>query len=325
MDGSEFLAVHPDPVVEYAKSDEGVGVRRVNPAFEAVFGTDGSSVSLPSTLATDEAVADVAAAIESGESLDVDVPCETSAGTRTFRLRNVPNGDDDGFLLYTDVTERTDREGALERRNEQLEAFASVVSHDLRNPIDVARTYLDSARQTGEDEHFDRVDDALDRMRTLIEDVLQLAREGQVVDDTERVALAEVAEDAWAGVDTDAASLELPESEPTLQADPARLQQLLANLYRNAVEHGGDDVTVTVGTTDDDDCFYVADDGTGVPPDERSAVFEPGVSSSTEGTGLGLTIVDRIAEAHDWSATLTESEAGGARFEIEGVDSLQPF
>jgi signal transduction histidine kinase len=73
-------------------------------------------------------------------------------------------------------------------------------------------------------------------------------------------------------------------------------------------------LTVTVGALSDG--FYVADDGTGIPADERETVFEPGHSSMNGGTGLGLAIVEQITAAHDWSVTLTTADCGGARFEI---------
>jgi signal transduction histidine kinase len=336
----ELLAVHPDPVIQYAKGEGGVGVRRVNGAFEATFGDDGSSVALDDTLAGEDDLETVASAIIEGERLDTDVACATVEGTRRYRVRNVPDGDG-GFLVYTDVSERVERVRELEADNEQLEAFASVISHDLRNPISIAERYLDRARESGDPEDFARVEDSLDRMRTLIDDVLDLAREGQAIDETERVTIESVVEDAWDTVETGDATLDLADGTTTLMTDPSRLRQSLENLFRNAVEHGstspdsqtrqdalehaGEAVTVSVGTLTHDDGFYVADDGPGIPEDEREEVFEAGVTSSTEGTGLGLAIVERVVEAHGWTITVTESADGGARFEVRGVDSLQPF
>jgi signal transduction histidine kinase len=66
--------------------------------------------------------------------------------------------------------------------------------------------------------------------------------------------------------------------------------------------------------------FYVADDGTGVPEADRDDVFDSGYSTTQAGTGFGLAIVAEIAEAHGWDIALTESEDGGARFEVTGVD-----
>ena len=70
-----------------------------------------------------------------------------------------------------------------------------------------------------------------------------------------------------------------------------------------------------------DEGFYLADDGPGIEPDEREHVFEPGHTTADDGTGFGLAIVDRIAEAHGWKVSITESRTGGARFEFTGVDT----
>ena len=78
----------------------------------------------------------------------------------------------------------------------------------------------------------------------------------------------------------------------------------------------GQDLTVTVG--DIPDGFYVADDGPGVSPADRDRVFERGVASGG-GTGLGLPIVERVVDIHGWSVGVTESERGGARFEVNDV------
>ena len=71
---------------------------------------------------------------------------------------------------------------ALERENERLDRFVQVVSHDLRNPLNVAMRRLELVRDACEDEHVRAVDRALDRMRRLIDDLLVLARQGESVD-----------------------------------------------------------------------------------------------------------------------------------------------
>ena len=215
------------------------------------------------------------------------------------------------------------------RERERLEEFASIVSHDLRNPLEVSQGYLDAAFETGDAEHLLRVEDSLDRMEELIEQSLALARKGRVVDETEPLSFGEVAEGAWDAVETPDASLAV-EDDGTIEADEGRLRELFENLFRNALEHVGEDVSVRVArldgvTTDGDgvengeptiDGFYVADDGPGIPPDERDEVFERGYTTAEEGSGLGLAIVRAIAEAHGWDVGVTESESGGARFEF---------
>ncbi|MFB6153576.1 MAG: ATP-binding protein [Halodesulfurarchaeum sp.] len=227
-------------------------------------------------------------------------------------------------LILTDVTEREEYRKKLERQNERLDAFASMVSHDLRNPLNVATGRLELALEegfsgSGEEqstrEHLKRARDALERMDALIEDVLTLAREGREIDEVASLSLAEVMERSWKWIDTRDASLEI-EGDTTLEADPERLQQALENLVRNAIEHGGQDVEIVVGPLDDVRGFFLSDDGPGVPAEARESVFDSGFTTSAEGTGFGLAIVEEIVEAHGWDVSVTESSEGGARFEI---------
>ncbi len=216
-------------------------------------------------------------------------------------------------IVLRDVTERIAQRRALESQNERLEQFAGAVSHDLRNPLGIIDGYIELARETGEVDRLDAASRGVERMETLIDDLLRLAREGQAIDGTESVSLAHCSRRAWSGVDTTDATL-VVETDSTVDADPSRLRQALENLFRNAVEHGGSGVTVTVG--DIVDGFYVADDGPGIPDGDRERVFELGETSSANGTGFGLAIVERIVEAHGWKITVTADEDDGARFEV---------
>ncbi|MFD1646642.1 hybrid sensor histidine kinase/response regulator [Haloarchaeobius litoreus] len=236
------------------------------------------------------------------------------------------------------------RQTELERQNERLEEFASVISHDLRNPLNVASLNLSLVAEECDSEYLDGVEHAHDRMEALIDDLLTVAREGETSTAVTDVELASLVPNCWRIVDTRGATL-VTETDRTIRADEGRLRQLFENLFRNAVEHGStsprsharrdavehgstndgteaDDadggVTVTVG--DLTDGFYVADDGPGIPESERERVFEAGYSTSAGGTGFGLRIVAQVAEANGWDVRVTESEDGGARFEFTGVE-----
>ena len=206
------------------------------------------------------------------------------------------------------------REATLAEKTERLSAFASVVGHDLRNPLSVASGNLALAKD-GQTDRLDAVESALDRMAEMIDDVLALAQDGERSITVEPVDLDDAVTAAWNTVATAGATLDGP-VDCVVQADPGQLGRLFENLFRNAVEHGGETVTVAVDRTDDG--FVVADDGPGIPADERETVFELGVTGAS-GTGLGLAIVQNIAEAHGWTVAVGESDAGGARFEISGV------
>ncbi|NHN59304.1 MULTISPECIES: PAS domain-containing protein [Halorussus] len=243
----------------------------------------------------------------SHESVEV-----TYAG-REWILHAVPIGSGDevsmGMTLALDITERKEHERRLER-------FASVVSHGLRNPLSIAQMYLDMAREEGDPDDFDQVDQALDRMETIIENLLTTTRQGEGDSDTEPVALSAASERAWQNVETDDATLRVEADAATVVAAADQLQTVLENLFRNAVEQG-DGIEVRVGSFDGG--FYVEDDGPGVPPESRDEVFEYGYTSGS-GTGIGLAVVQDIVNVHGWDISVTDGADGGARFEIRGVD-----
>jgi PAS domain S-box-containing protein len=214
---------------------------------------------------------------------------------------------------FLDVTKQREYKRELERQNEQLEQFASLVSHDLRNPLNVAKGHLQVAiSQTGR-EDLREVKVSLDRMEELIGDLLSLARQGRSLGEVEPVELGAIAEDAWDAVDTADGTVEI-EFDGQVEGDDTRLQQLFENLFRNAIQHGGDDVTVRVGALENG--FFVADDGPGIPDDRTEEIFDLGVTTEESGTGFGLGIVQQVAEAHGWEITVRNGEDDGARFEI---------
>ena len=216
--------------------------------------------------------------------------------------------------------ERQETRAQLQRERDRLEEFASVVSHDLRNPLQTASGRAELLAETVDSEHVPPLERALSRMETLIEDLLTLAREGMQVEDVEDVDLVALARGAWKTTDPGAATLQVEPDRLWIRADESRLRQLLENLFRNSIEHAGSDVVVTLGSLPDRRGFYVADDGPGIPESERETVFDAGYTTSESGTGFGLSIVSEIATAHGWDIGVTDGVDGGARFEITGVE-----
>jgi PAS domain S-box-containing protein len=241
----------------------------------------------------------------------------------------------EGFVVTSrDVTERKRRERELERQNERLDEFASIISHDLRNPLNVAEGRLAMVEEETNSEHVGAVQDALDRIKTIVDDTLTLARQGRTIEEPTRFEFDAVVDEAWESVETGDAELVRDERVGPARGDADRVQELLENLFRNAVVHGtgesdsgpdgpaGESLTVRVGP--DDGGFYVADDGVGIPEADRDQIFESGFTTSTEGTGFGLAIVEEIAEAHGWAIDVAESADGGARFEFTDVETPKP-
>ena len=245
-------------------------------------------------------------------------------GERAYYIQRViplgSNGRLGRVLVLSDVTEQhrareriRQRNRDLEQRNEQLDRFASIVSHDLRNPLTVARAYAELVAEDVDDPRLAEVHGAHEKMADLIEDLLTLARTGEV-SEVEPVELPEVAHRAWTWVPAGDATFEVVGEPGTLEADEERLAELFENLFINAVQHGGEDVTVRLGSLPGG--FYVEDDGPGIPPGEREAIFEYGHSSADDGTGVGLAIVERIVDAHGWTIEVGDAHRGGARFEV---------
>ncbi|WP_255192990.1 PAS domain S-box protein [Natronobeatus ordinarius] len=250
--------------------------------------------------------------------------------TLAWHSRSIETADDErlgSVAIARDITEQrrnleqlNRKTAELERQNARLEEFASIVSHDLRNPLNVATGWLDLAQEECESEHLEVVAEALDRSQELIDDLLVLAREGAQVGAFESVELDVLVHDCWRTVDTAEATL-VTDLDCVIRADRSRLRQLFENLLRNAVEHGGEAVTVTVEEVDGG--FAVEDDGRGVPSEHHDRLFEAGYSTSRSGTGFGLRIVEQIAEAHGWEVDVADGADGGARFELTGVDVVR--
>lgn len=225
-----------------------------------------------------------------------------------------------GIQRSVEAGEARRRREQIQRERDRLDQFADIVSHDLRNPLQVAEGRLDLLQDEYESPHIEQIEAAHARMSAIIEDTLTLARAGKGIDELESVDLAQSAKGAWATVDTGDAELRV-ESSVTFLADEDRLYQLLENLFRNAIEHGGSAVDVKVGALDGYTGFYVEDSGPGISAEDREEVFNFGYTTDAQGTGFGLAIVKEIAEAHGWDVEVTDGSSGGARFEFTGIET----
>lgn len=247
------------------------------------------------------------------------------------------------LIRLSDITERHTRAQQLQRQNTSLDEFAAVVSHDIATPLSVISSRARLIQSTGDPDHVEDVVESADRIRQLMDELLELARQGRAVDGTEPVDLETEVRTAWEGLDTGGSTLDV-HSSTRVRASRNRCRQLFENLLKNAVIHGAPPRSVAVDGAeisgrqtaqgpDSGSCtgvtirvgmlpggFYLEDDGVGIPEADRTKVLEQGVTSTPDGTGLGLAIVSRIVDAHGWSIEVTEGVEGGARFEVTGVE-----
>ncbi|MDS0476207.1 GAF domain-containing protein [Natrinema sp. 1APR25-10V2] len=358
----------PEPAIRYEIDAGQPVVRTVNDTFTEVFGTEPESVvdkpvdedTVPPGL--EHRRATLLESLRSGERRQLVSRRETADGVREFLLTLIPleananadadggsGGDDaesgaadaadhnpEGLIIYSDVTEHNRRERELAAAESRLERIAELIDDDVRTPLNVARGYLELAAETGDREHFAEVDDAQERLRELLDRLVAIAREDDVLVDTEPVAVHDVARRAWVAVETGDARLVTRAAENrVLEADKTRLRELFERLFQ-AVADGTDDgdekgtasagagdatAVVTVGATDDG--FYVARRAA-----ETEAVVDsgletdpvPGRLAAADGTGFGLGTVERIADAHGWNVGVAEDE-GRIAFAFRGVDA----
>ena len=245
----------------------------------------------------------------------------------------------------TDITEqkraaatirRANRE--LRHKNEEMEQFVYTVSHDLKSPLVTITGFVGMLREDLAEENRSGVLDAVDRiehatrhMSALIEDLLQLSRVGTVTGTASAVDVYQVVrsihERLAARIREVGATIEIDENMPSIRADRMRLVQLFENLITNAIKYGCDrpNPRIEIGaiTVNDEVRFFVRDNGQGIAPEYHQKIFEmfQRLHSDQAGTGIGLAIVARIAQAHG-ARVWVESEPGnGATFWIGWLSS----
>ena len=265
---------------------------------------------------------------------ETEISLTTDVEQRTFHLNISPIHAADGsragqLVVLRNITEQNERRQTLQRQNERLDQFASVVSHDLRNPLTVASGRLELLRDDPGEEHIDAIEDTVDRMETMIDDLRTIAHAGQTVDETASIRLTKIAREAWGYAQTADCSIDVAIADSvTVQADSDRLLHIFENVFRNAADHNDEAVTVRIGLLEDGPVtdgghrtgFFIEDNGDGIPAGDRADIFDQGYTTASDGTGFGLAIVRDMAETHGWDIQVTEGDDGGARFEITGVD-----
>ena len=319
----ELFEKLPVAAVRLEHAGDEATIEAVNPTFADLFGYEEANVvgrSLEETLVPvgfDVDASNVQEAFQAGGATSTTTRRQTAEGVREVEVTVVPAGSDRGYALYQDVTGPERRGRMIAAQRDRLAEIGRLVD-GLRDPLNLANAYTEAAQRTGDQDHFEEVTDALEWMDDTINSLVVLTRQLEVITETEPVALHDIARRAWTAVDDHRASLEL-EDDTIIEADKVRLTECFEILFGNAIEHATVDgtVTVRVGTTDDG--FYIEDDGPGIPEHRRSSVFDPGYTTSRDGTGYGLDLLERIVQAHGWRVSIETGSDGGARFAFSGV------
>lgn len=240
--------------------------------------------------------------------------------------------------LVQDITERKAAEEALRIAHREMEAFAYTVSHDLRSPLTPIIGYADFLaaqcrdRLNGEELGFlAEISAAGKRMVELMDNLLTLAKVGRVERPKEPVDAGEVAREVvrnlamhnrWQGVSVEVGSL------PALYVPRTQLVQIFDNLICNALRYGcTPECRVDVGGERRGEAarLFVRDHGLGIPAAERDCIFDVfyrgTTGKDTEGSGIGLATVQKIARLFSGRAWVEETPDGGSTFWVELIDA----
>jgi signal transduction histidine kinase len=244
----------------------------------------------------------------------------------------VPKNQDEIRMLAETVNDTLDR---LEAAYEQLRHFTSDASHDLRSPITAMRTQLEEALMYPNDTDWPRMTQAVlcgvERLQALVTDLLAIARldaGAPLVRDP-----TDLAQFVGGELDRRPCAVKVVrrlQKGVFARCDRMRLSRLLTNLMDNAERHATSQITVNVRTQDSMAIVEVIDDGAGIAADLREVIFkrftrlDASRSRDAGGTGLGLAIARQIAESHDGTLTLEDSERG-ARFVLRLPKCTQPL
>lgn len=276
------------------------------------------------------------------ESADCDatVEAEASGGTRILQAsarRVADDGeveDPDVVVVLTDVTSRVRTEQELERSNKDLEQFAYVASHDLKEPLRmvssfttlIGQEYGDVVGEEGRGFIRHAVDGAT-RMGALIDDLLTYSRLGTRAVSHTRVELDEVVADALidlrAAIAAADAKVEVG-SLPPVTGDPGQLRQLFQNLIANGIKFARPDsppnVRVSGEVVEGNVVVEVVDDGIGIAPEHHERIFRVFTRlhprDEFAGTGIGLAICERVVQAHGGQLSLTSALGEGTTFRV---------
>lgn len=340
-----------DPVLTVDVTGETPVVTSVNNAFTEVFGYSNEELTGLNPFeyidgpCTDVCMYTVTAVVSSGDVFSDAVTVLTGAEEQEFLFRAVPVGADNSraYFVFLDVTRYTDREAVLRDEISELQEYTSSLTHDLRNAIAVAKAevakfeYKTDRTEDGDvivpaelhESVMGEVRDAHNRLEALIDD--------EIADPTEDIDgggfceswcdVESVVDECWSLVATGESSVDVIDAFE-IECNEDRVLRVFENLFRNAVEHNDDAVSVRVGEHEQmatttrggsgvGDAFFVDDDGSGIPEEMIESVFECG--ETTGGTGRGLAIVAEVANQHGWEVSVRNKATGGVRFVFEDV------
>jgi signal transduction histidine kinase len=230
-------------------------------------------------------------------------------------------------------TERSSLINELEKRNTELERFTYTVSHDLRSPLVTIRGFLGYLRQSATsgnmtrfDKDLQRIGSAVDKMQSLLNDLLELSRIGRIINTPADIPFREIVDETldllMGPIEARKIKVEIDDNLPIVYGDRTRLVEIMQNLVSNAIKFIGNQSNplIHIGTRGFDEdgkpILFVCDNGMGIEPEYHERIFGlfNRLNPEIEGTGIGLTLVRRIVEVHGGRIWLESQPGEGTTF-----------
>jgi PAS domain S-box-containing protein len=219
---------------------------------------------------------------------------------------------DDGKLICTnrDITDKKKSKRELEEKNKRLDEFNSIISHDLRNPLNVAMGYLDLYREEGEGEDLEKIENSLERIKNIIDELMAVSSNSEEMQ-KEKVSLERALVKAISHKDEEIDYNVFKDVEVYISS--TGLVSMFENLLSNSIKHNNPPFEVEVGSTDKG--FYYTDNGE--LEEDKEHVEEYGFTTHNDGSGIGVSIIMRIAQVNNWNVELSRTGDGSLRYDFD--------
>ncbi len=212
----------------------------------------------------------------------------------------------DNFIAsLMDITKSKQTLEELDKQREELSDFAQYMSHDIRNSLTAIEGYIEIIKAENENPHLEKIHRRTKYISDLLEHSIQLAEAGKTIEKKGTVKLNRL-------IDT-VADVIIPKNIQfsrddliEVKGDQDRLSQVFKNLFENAVIHGEpEEISVRQTESENEIVISVINDGKSIEHDVMDKIFDRGFTTLKEGRGIGLTIVKKLIEAHDWRIRLS--------------------